>query len=624
MPRNIHTNTPITNAMLQIYEPGQTPLPHADVVAVGIDLGTTHSVVAIATEGAPQAIADASGNEIVPSVVWYEGAHATVGTEAKRANSEGEGDTVRSIKRLMGKSAADIPTLAGEVPYALDVSAEGMARIQLMHRSITPTEISADILRHLKHMAEDALGKDVTKAVITVPAYFDDAARTATKDAAKLAGLEVLRLLNEPTAAALAYGLDQQAKGVFVVYDLGGGTFDVSILKLQEGVFQVIATAGDTMLGGDDMDSALAECVMRKLNIHTLDAVQRQTLLAACRVGKEALSSAETASVQWEGTRIEISRARFEPLIAPLVARTIACCERALADAGLTREEITGVVMVGGATRVPLVKQEVAAFFGTKLHDSLDPDKIVALGAALQAEALTKGSDTLLLDVLPLSLGLETMGGIVEKILHRNTPIPVTMAQEFTTYQDGQTAIALHIVQGEREKAEHCRSLARFTLRGIPPMVAGAARVQVQFSVDADGLLTVAAREQTTGEVQQIEIKPTYGISVEEMADMLRASMEHAKTDILERLLIEARVEAERNMLEITAAMHATPHLLKPGEAEMFAAQLDTLRQAVAGSDRERIDYEVQQLSHLVGGFAERRMNAAIAEALAGKHIEAV
>lgn len=610
--------------MLQIYEPGQTPLPHADVVAVGIDLGTTHSVVAIATADAPQAIADASGNEIIPSVVWYEGAHATVGSEAKRANSEGERDTVRSIKRLMGKSAADIPTLAGEVPYILDASAEGMARIQLTHRSITPTEISADILRHLKTMAEDALGKEVTKAVITVPAYFDDAARTATKDAAKLAGLEVLRLLNEPTAAALAYGLDQQAQGIFVVYDLGGGTFDVSILKLQEGVFQVIATAGDTMLGGDDMDNALAECVLRKLNIQTLDAVQRQTLLAACRVGKEALSSAETASVQWEGTSIEISRARFDPLIAPLVDRTIACCERALADAGLSREEIAGVVLVGGATRVPLVKQEVATFFGTKLHDSLDPDKIVALGAALQAEALTKGSDTLLLDVLPLSLGLETMGGIVEKILHRNTPIPVTMAQEFTTYQDGQTAIALHIVQGEREKAEHCRSLARFTLRGIPPMVAGAARVQVQFSVDADGLLTVQAREQTTGEVQQIEIKPTYGISVEEMADMLRASMEHAKTDILERLLIEARVEAERNMLEVMAAMQATPHLLKPGEAEMFTAQLDTLRQAVAGSDRERIDYEVQQLSHLVGGFAERRMNAAIAEALAGKHIEAV
>lgn len=608
--------------LLQIHEPGQTPLPHEDSVAVGIDLGTTHSVVAISTDGVAEAIHDAHNKAIIPSVVHYTARHAHVGHEARKAYSEGEADVISSVKRLMGKSASDIPKIADQLPYDVEPG-EGMVRLKLAHRTITPVEVSADILKHMKSLAQDALGREVNKAVITVPAYFDDAARTATKDAARIAGLEVLRLLNEPTAAALAYGLGLQEEGIFAVYDLGGGTFDISVLKLQEGVFQVLSTAGDTQLGGDDFDQKIAAHVISKSDLDQMQLSEMSQLLAASRLTKEALSKQDEATVDW-GDRVNITRKQLEQWITPLVARTILCAEQAVQDAGITLADIKGVVMVGGSTRVPLVKEKVREFFKCPVHDDVDPDLVVAVGAAMQAEGLTRGSDTLLLDVLPLSLGLETYGGIVEKIIPRNTPIPVAVAQEFTTYQDGQNAMSIHVVQGEREKVSDNRSLAKFDLTGIPAMVAGAARVKITFEVDADGLLSVHAKEETSGVEQRIDVKPSYGLEFEEIERMLRESMEHAKTDILERLLIEARVEGERVMLELKRAMENSPQNLKQGEKAMFEAQMETLKAAIAGTDRNKIDYEVHQLHGLVGPFAERRMNTAITSVLAGKNVEEV
>ncbi|PZP83677.1 MAG: Fe-S protein assembly chaperone HscA [Azospirillum brasilense] len=610
--------------LIQIYEPGQTPLPHADSAAIGIDLGTTHSVVAIATDGAAEAIHDAHGRAIIPSVVHYDGAHVVVGHEARRAQAEGEADVIASIKRLMGKSAEDLQDSGEAAAYTLDAQASGLVRVKAAGRSLTPVEISSEVLKHLRHMAEEALGRDVSKAVITVPAYFDDAARAATKDAAKLAGLEVLRLINEPTAAALAYGLDANAQGVFAIYDFGGGTFDISVLKLEQGVFQVLSTAGDTELGGDDMDRAIAAHVLQKRGLNVPEPALYAQLLSAARAAKEELTGSAQAGVLWEGERTPLGRAEFEAMVETLVARTLDCCADALREAGIEPTAMDGVVLVGGSTRIPLVKAKVGEFFGRTPHDKLDPDLVVALGAALQAEALTRGSDNLLLDVTPLSLGLETMGGIVEKIIHRNSPIPTAVAQEFTTYQDGQTALKVHVVQGEREKVEDCRSLAQFVLRGIPPMAAGLARIRITFTIDADGLLSVAAEELTTGAKQQVDVQPSYGLAFEEIERMLRDSMENARADILERLLIEARVEAQRTLQDVANAMARDGALLRPGEREMIEAQCLRISTAIAGSDRDKIDHEVKQLDHVVGSFAQRRMDAAIAGALVSKPVDAI
>jgi molecular chaperone HscA len=619
-------------ALLQISEPGEATAPHQHRLAIGIDLGTTNSLVATVRSGKASTLADDKDEHLLPSIVRYQkDKQPIVGNEAKQQLVNDPGNTIASVKRLIGRSVDEIKSIGGMLPYIFDSENNSVPRIKTLNSNVTAIEVSAEILKVLKLRAEKTLGGDLNGAVITVPAHFDDAQRQATKDAGKIAGLNVLRLLNEPTAAAVAYGLDQKEEGIIAIYDFGGGTFDVSILQLNKGVFEVLATAGDTALGGDDLDYAIAEWLIVESNIGEIksQSTVRYLLLKACEA-KEKLTSSNSVKIelnyeqlQWQG---ELTRDKFHEIIDPLLKKTLLPCRRALRDAGKSIEEINEVVMVGGSTRVPRVRDRVQDFFKTKPLVDIDPDKVVAIGAAIQADVLVgnKSEDELLLlDVTPLSLGLETMGGLVEKVIPRNTAIPTARAQDFTTFKDGQTAMSIHVLQGERDLVVDSRSLGKFTLHDIPPMVAGAARIRITFQVDADGLLSVSAREETTGVESAIEVKPSYGLMDSEVEQMLRDSLTFAEEDVNARMLREQQVEAGRVIEAVEAALAEDgSELLSDDELQLITKSLNELRLIKQGSNTRAIKNNIESLDNVTSDFASRRMDKNINKALSGHKLD--
>ena len=621
-------------ALLQISEPGQTPDPHTRRIAVGIDLGTTHSLIAAVRHGLPECLPDAQGRVILPSAVRYLGeGRRQIGAEALAAQADDPHNTLVSVKRFMGRALADIAD-RGRLPYHF-IDQPGMVAIETREGVKSPVEVSGELLATLRYRAEDTFSDDLFGAVITVPAYFDDAQRQATKDAAQLAGLNVLRLLNEPTAAAIAYGLDNAIEGLYAVYDLGGGTFDISLLRLSRGVFEVVAVGGDSALGGDDYDMHLAQWLLARAGLptlDTLDAHDKRVVLTAARAAKEALSNVDTTTVQatlHNGVALTqaVTRAEFEAATDDLTRRTLMLMKRVLRDAKVTPDEVQGTVMVGGSTRMPVVRAAVAAFCGREPLINVNPDEVVALGAAIQANALAGNAadgEMLLLDVTPLSLGLETMGGLVERVIERNSTLPTAKAQEFTTFKDGQTAMAIHVVQGERELVSDCRSLARVEPRGIPPMAAGAARIRVTFQVDADGLLSVSAREQGSGVEASIVVKPSYGLSDDQVANMLRESFTEAEGDMRRRALTEARVEAERLTLATRSALLADGDLLDEDERATLDRLMHTLAETARGEDAHAIDAATKALGDGTETFAAVRMNRGIQQALTGRRLDDV